>query len=414
MRLSQTVIDRGNIDTRGKADFIAWDDDLPGFGLRIREGGSRNYIIQYKVGSQNRRKTFGSTKELKLEQARKLAKKDLGRVASGEDPQAEKAAARATATETFKAVTERFLAFQAKRLRASSLYCTRLYLITHCKRLHALKVEAVTRREIASILQTIAGKSGAVSADRARAALSAMFAWAMKEGLVEANPTIATNTYAGKTERDRVLSKGEIAAIWMALPDNDYGRIVKLLFLTGCRSDEIGGLRWYEIQIDDRRLSFPQERMKNKRAFQLPLSDAAFWLLMSVPQRVEPAYRDFVFGRRADGFQGWSKAKRELDTDDGLRGMAAWQLRDIRRTAATGMAELGVQPHIVEACLNHVSGSKAGVAGIYNRATYAPEKREAFDVWANHLAVIVAQASGANVTPLHNRSGLLEPSGKSA
>ena len=389
MKLKQSNIDKIALPA-GKTDHIEWDDDLPGFGLRVRGGGSRVYVVQYKVGAKNRRMTLGSTKKLHVEPARKEAKKLLGKVGLGQDPQGEKATARATASETFKAVAERFIAFQTDRLRSSSLYSTSLYLNIHCKRLHGLKVEAITRREIASVLSSIAEKSGAVSADRARAALSAMFAWAMREGLVEANPTIATNTYAGKTERDRVLSKEEIPAIWAALPDNDYGTIVKLLFYTGARRDEIADLKGPEVDRDSRVIHLPAERSKNKRAFYLPLSRPAFELIADLGEGER-----HVFGKRGSGFSGWSKAKRELDAK--LKKIKPWQLRDIRRTVATGMAELGVQPHIVEAVLNHVSGAKAGVAGIYNRAVYADEKREAVEIWANHLAVVLAQSAGANV-----------------
>lgn len=397
MNLKQSNIDKITLPA-GKTDHIEWDENLPGFGLRVREGGSRNFVVQYKVGAKTRRMTLGSTKKFQLEQARKEAKKLLGKAGLGQDPQGEKAAARATATETFGAVAGRFIEHQAKRLRPSSLYSTTLYLNSYCKRLHGLKVEAVTRREIASILSTIAEKSGAVSADRARAALSAMFAWAMCEGLCEANPVINTNVYAGAVSRDRVLSKEEMIAIWHALPENDYGQIVKLLFLTGARRDEIADLKWSEVSLNDHLIRLPGERTKNKRAFDLPLSQAAFDLLAEVNQRDD---RDMVFGRRGEGFSGWSKAKRELDAK--IKGVKPWQLRDIRRTVATGMAELGVQPHIVEACLNHVSGAKAGVAGVYNRAVYAKEKREAVEIWANHIAVILAQASGANVKRLPNR-----------
>ena len=398
MKLTQAVIDKGRIDTSGKADFIAWDDDLPSFGLRIREGGSRNYIIQYKIGGQQRRKTLGSTKELQLDQARKLAKKDLGRVANGEDPQGEKNAARATAGETFGAIAGDFIEFQTKKLRPSSLYSTKLYLLNRCKRLHALKIEAVTKREIASVLGSIASSSGAVSADRAASALSKMFAWAIGQGLIDANPTIGINSFAGNIDRDRVLADTEIVAIWQALPEGDYGRIVRLLFLTGARPDEIGGLTWTEIS--DGMIRLPQERCKNNRAFDLPLSPLALDIISEIEQRDG---RDFVFGKGKGGFQGWSKAKRELDAE--LKGMKGpWQLRDIRRTVATGMASEGVQPHIVEACLNHVSGAKAGVAGVYNRATYAAEKAAALDLWANHIKVILAQTSGDNVKRLHNHS----------
>jgi integrase len=374
-----------------KSDHIAWDPTLPGFGLRTRDGQKR-FVVQYKIGTQNRRMTLGRT--LNRTEARKEALKILGAVAKGNDPQGEKKAARATpAIGTFKEIAERFIAYQTKRLRPSSLYSTSLYLNAHCKRLHGLKVDAVTRRDIASVLQSIATNSGGVSADRARAALSAMFAWAMKEGLVEANPTIATNTYGGKSERDRVLTKEEIAAIWSALPDNDYGTIVKLLFYTGARRDEIADLEWSEVVGPT--IKLPAERSKNKRAFDLPLSQPAIDLLGE-------AGEGHVFGRRGSGFSGWSKAKRELDAK--LKGrVKPWQLRDIRRTVATGMAELGVQPHIVEACLNHVSGAKAGVAGIYNRAVYADEKREAAATWANHLAVILAQARGENVVNIKKR-----------
>lgn len=388
MKLTQGNLGKA-ILPKDKTDHIFWDDDLPGFGLRIREGGSRNYVVQYKVGKKTRRMVIGPIKRLTPEEARKQAKKELGKVSLGQDPQGEKAATKATATETFGAVAERFLTFQAKHLRPSSLYSTSLYLQQYCRRLHGLKLDTVTRREIASMLSTIAEKHGDVSADRARAALSAFFAWAMREGLCEANPVIGTNVYAGATSRDRKLTDAELAAVWLALDRNDYGDIVRLLILTGQRSDEIAKLRRSEVH--DRVLDLPAERTKNGRPHIVPLSDIAY-------QVIEPHLgRDWLFGRRGTGFSGWSKEKKLLDAK--LK-IPAWQLRDIRRTVATGMAELGVEPHIVEACLNHVSGHKAGVAGIYNKATYLPPKTAALSLWENHVATIVAQAQGANVSRL--------------
>ena len=252
--------DKAKIDD--KIDWIS-----PGFGLRNRDGVKR-YVVQYKIGKQNRRITLrpGLTKP----EATKEAAKIRGEVAKGNDPQGAKKAARATAAETFGAIVDRFLSFQSSRLRPSSLYSTRLYLKTHCKRLHALKIESVTRREIASILSSIADKSGATSADRARSALSAMFAWAMKEGLVDANPVFATNVYAGAVQRDRVLTPDEVVAIWNALPENDYGTIVKLLFYTAARPDEIAHLCWSEIDLKAQQIDLPAERSKNHRPFILP------------------------------------------------------------------------------------------------------------------------------------------------
>ena len=373
MKLTQAGITKVKLPA-GKRDFIAWDDYLPGFGLRIREGGSRLFVVQYKLGAKTRRMTLGPS----LEAARKNAKTILARVRLGEDPQADRVAAAFSAPRTFKSVADAFLDFQSTRLRPGSLYSTQLYLTNYSRHLHGLQISSIGRADVVGVLSAIAKSSGAVSADRARSALSSMFGWAIKDGLCETNPTMATNTFAGKSERDRVLADAELVSIWSVLPDNYYGTIVKLLFYTGCRAREIGGLRWSEI--DDRLVTLPKERTKNKRAFDLPLSDPAFSLVTGVPRRAE---RDLVFGRRAGGFQGWSKAKGEIDAL--LDFQSPWQLRDIRRTVATGMAGIGVQPHIVEACLNHVSGSKAGVAGVYNRATYAPEKRAAFEQWATHI-----------------------------
>jgi integrase len=126
----------------------------------------------------------------------------------------------------------------------------------------------------------------------------------------------------------------------------------------------------------------------------VPLSTLAAESLKAQPAIAD---RDLVFGEGEGGFSGWSKAKAALDE---ACGVTDWTLHDLRRTAATRMADLGVAPHVVEVIVNHISGHKAGVAGIYNRATYVAEKRAALNLWANHVSVIVAQANGANITKL--------------
>jgi integrase len=164
------------------------------------------------------------------------------------------------------------------------------------------------------------------------------------------------------------------------------------------RKDEIGGLMWSEIDLNARTITIPGSRTKNKQEHVVPLSDTAMSILAGIPVRQD---RQHVFGRTlAAGFSGWSSAKAEFDA---AVKIADWRVHDLRRTAATQMAELGVEPHIIEACLNHISGHKAGVAGIYNKATYAAPKREALNRWAHHLKTIVAQATGANVTELKKK-----------
>ena len=397
MKLTQNVVEKLT-PPAGKADHIEWDAALPGFGLRLRDGGSRTYVAQYKIGSKTRRLTLGSTKKLTVVQARKEAKKQLAKVAAGGDPQGEKAKARATATETFKAIAEGFVAFQTGRLRPSSLAATRLYLTQYCRRLNDLKIEVITRREVASVLALIAKEHGPVAADRARSALSAMFAWAIGDGLADINPVIGTNKHAGMTSRDRVLSNEELARIWLALDDDRYGRIVKLLILTGQRRDEIADLR--RSEITESAIELPGERTKNKRQHVVPLSAPAKAI---IDEPLAAANRATVFGSRFDGFSGFSKSKAKLDAK--LPRMAPWQLHDIRRSVATGMAELGIEPHIIEAILNHVSGHRSGVAGVYNKATYLEAKTKALELWAQHIGVIVAQASGANIILHPARSG---------
>ena len=383
----------------GKTERIVFDDDLPGFGLRVRDGGSRVYVTQYKLGAKQRRITLGSTKELTLVQARSRAKDVLAKVHLGEDPAGSKSEARARATDTFKAVADRFLLHKKKKLRPASYYSTRLYLMKHLRLLHELRIDKIDRREIASRLSAIAEHHGAVSADRARSALSALFAWCVTQGIADSNPVIGTTKYAEPSSRDRVLSESELAAVWNALPDNDYGSVVKLLVLTGCRADEIAWLRWSEIDIDGRKISLPGERTKNKRPFTVPLASTVVDILKGIPRRHD---RDLVFGKGAGGFQGWSKCKAKLGAK---LNIPDWTVHDIRRTVATRMAEepVSVQPHIIEAVLNHVSGHKGGIAGIYNKATYWLEKRLALDTWANHVTVILAQADGANVLPLRGQ-----------
>jgi integrase len=167
--------------------------------------------------------------------------------------------------------------------------------------------------------------------------------------------------------------------------------------LTGQRREEIGALRWSEIDTEGKLIILPSVRTKNGIEHKVPLSAEAMSVLQTCIR-----HRDIVFGTRAqNGFTGWSKRKADLDSASGVKD---WTVHDLRRTAATGMADIGVQPHIIEAVLNHVGGHKAGVAGIYNRSTYANEKRAALDAWANHIRVALAQASGANVTTLKSRA----------
>jgi integrase len=378
---------------RGKADYIEFDDDIPGFGLRLRAGGSRTWIYQYRIGSKQRRMVLGSAKSVPVAVARKNAGELEARVKLGGDPAMYKETARRDADNTFGIMIERYLEARKSEWRPRSEAEIRRHLTMHAKSLHRLPITAVSQRDVAHLLGELAKEAGNVTSNRVRASLCAFLGWIIREGirLPEGNVASYTNKREEKS-RDRVLSDLELRTIWTACLDDDYGAVLKLLLLTGQRANEIAQLRWAEI--DDDQIVLPAERTKNDRAHIVPLSEAAKAILGDFNAKA----RTYVFGRDDTGFQGWSKAKEKIDARTG-DAVAHWTPHDFRRTVATRMADLGVQPHVIEAVLNHVSGHKSGVAGIYNRATYDREKREALNLWATHLLAVIEGKRSA-VVPL--------------
>jgi integrase len=185
----------------------------------------------------------------------------------------------------------------------------------------------------------------------------------------------------------------ELAAVWRACDASAHGAVVRLLILTGQRRTEIGGLRFGEI--GNGAIVLPRSRTKNKRPHAIPLSAPAQAILAGWPAQGS----DFVFGPQP--FSSWSRGKSLLDAALAQAGaqLAPWTLHDLRRSAATGMAEIGIAPHIIEAILNHISGHKAGVAGVYNKAAYEKEKRAALAMWADHVMAAVEDRD-ATVVPM--------------
>jgi integrase len=384
-----------------KPDQVFWDDSLPGFGVRLR-GDSRSWLIQYRISSQQRRESLGDIRKVTLDDARRIARQRFATVELGTDPAAAKAEAKAavaTAKLTLGAVADRYLDAKRDVLRPFSHVTIGRYFAVHWQPLRDRPLEAITRADIAARLQELVKLHGRVAAARARAHLSALFNWAAREGLCDSNPTAFTNDpAAGLQPRDRVLSGSELAAIWKACGDDDIGRIVKLLLLTGCRRNEIGALRWDEISFETGALALPATRTKNHRAHELALPAIALDILRSTPRRDS----DHVFGDGDCGFTSWSNATAALRKRLGAP-LAPWTLHDIRRSAATHMAEIGIAPHIVEAILNHVSGHKGGVAGVYNRALYAEQTRVALAKWADHVEALITGKRPSTVVKLPKR-----------
>jgi integrase len=427
MKLTPAIVRSAGIPS-GKSEAIFFDDDLPGLGLRVRQAGSRSFIFQYKLGTQQRRMALGTATALNVSSVRKIAEKLYARVKLGEDPARDKADAKKQAAETFIVAANKFLEALKPRYRPRSLKEISRHLVgnadesgrvmtCHSRSLHELQLAKIDRRDIATVIVAVNNDSGAVTANRVRSSLNTFFTWCIKRGLVEHNPVIGTEDYE-EHSRERVLTPAELRLIWTALDDDQYGSIVKLLALTGQRASEIGDLRRTEIHDDT--IVLAGERTKNKRAHVVPLSPAALAIIEAQPLRGD---RDLIFGKPGKGpFVGWSNCKERLDTRiaeaNGGKPIGSWRVHDLRRSFSTyaggGLPAhqlaklpsrdkelakgLGIEPHIVEAVLNHISGTKAGVAGTYNRSTYEEPKRKALEAWATHLQLIVADAP--NVTPI--------------
>jgi hypothetical protein len=184
-----------------------------------------------------------------------------------------------------------------------------------------------------------------------------------------------------------VLSTDEIRRLWHAcdgLP-KPYAAAMRLLVLTGTRLNEVSRLRRDELNLDGASWTLPGTRTKNHRAHTTPLSPLAREVIASVPP-VEGSAHVLAMTGAARGLSGWSVVKRKLDK---ALAIPPWILHDLRRTTVTGMAELGVAPHVIELCVNHVSGFKNGIAGVYNKSELLPERRQALERWARFVALVI-------------------------
>jgi integrase len=373
-KISKQTVDRLPLNT------MLWDSALVGFGVR-RQRRSAFYLIRYRINGRQRFLTLGRHGAFTPDTARREATRLLGVVASGSDPALAKAEDRQKLAETLGAELSRYLERKRQAMKPRAFEETTRHLLQHSKPLHPLPLSKIDRRTIALCLSDIETRSGPVARNRVRSSLSAFFNYAIREGLIELNPVAMTAKVDEGNGRDRVLSETELSAILGALGQDQFSEIVRLLILTAQRREEIGSLRWSEIDFNRGLIVLPPDRVKNGRLHQLPMSRQVKAILERQDRREG---RDLIFGTGQGGFSGWSGSKAELD--ERTKSISDWRLHDLRRSAATGMAErLGVLPHVLEAILNHVSGFRAGVAGIYNRAKYGDEMRSALQKWADHI-----------------------------
>jgi integrase len=393
----------------GQRDVQVFDDTLPGFGIRKFESGRASYFVKFNVGTQQRRLTLGAVVPGNLAEMRRKASGVLSKARLGQDAVAEKRTAAGKRQGTLGELIGKYLDERRAKLRPRYYAELKRQLEKDWRPLHPKPLEDIGRQDVIGVIDQIATDQGPTAADRARVALGGFFGWAIERGFRETNPTLHISPRSESGSRERVLTEAELVEVWLACGDDDYGKIVKLLLLTGQRRAEIGDLGWSEIDPSKNQIELPPSRVKNGRPHLVPLSDQALEILESI----ERGDRELVFGRGSGGFSGWSKAKAELDERIAearkvagiTKPMPPWVLHDLRRSFVTHLNEnKHAPPHVIEAIVNHVSGHLAGVAGTYNKALYLSERRSALNEWCARIALLVGEQF--KVIPLQvNRNG---------
>jgi len=410
----------------GKKDVLIFDAALRGFALRVTAAGGRGFLLQYTVAGVRRRATIGEWGVLTTAQARAKAEALRGQVAEKRDPTAERKqrlaeqrAAEATAKAeqaraafTVEALIEQWAALHlaersasyGRRAPADLRASLRAWLVAPAASLdHAATV---------ALLDHVRAERGPIAANRLRAMARACWTWATRRGSLPANPWAATPRPAAERARERVLSDAELADLWRisaTLPHPWFG-FLRLLILTGQRRGEVAALAWAELDLAAAEWRLPAVRAKNHRAHTVPLSPAALAVLAEVPR---VAGQSLVFGNaRGTPPSGFGRltdrleaAMQEAAAEAG-RSCPPWTLHDLRRTVATGLQRLGVRLEVTEALLNHVSGSRSGIVGVYQRHGWEPEKRAALEAWAGHVlrcAEAMPQAEDGRVVALVER-----------
>ena len=407
MKLTERVIESLTCPA-GRRDRMAFDDKQAGLGVRVTASGGRTYLAQYTRGGIKRRIPLGSCAAISLAQAREATRAIMGDVAKGFDPAVERkqAAAQARHVEANEALTLDVLLEQwgilrlAHRRRSYAVEAVRALRRAFPKHL-SLPAADLNRASVVRVLDGLAGDGKIAMAARTAAYGRSCYQWAVKRGALDVNP-FANVPLSPVAKRDRVLSDSELATIWRTSGGSRaFDRIVQMLILTGQRRGEVAGMTWSEVDDDLSQWTIPAVRAKNGVAHVVPLSPQAQDLLRAARR---PGGGRLVFPGMNGPFNGFGKAKAALDAECGL---ASWRLHDLRRTVATGLQKLAVRLEVTEAVLNHVSGSRAGIVGVYQRYDYAEEKRAALHAWGRRVAEILggrAPPSPTKPAPSRSRS----------
>lgn len=402
--------------TKGQDEH--WDRQVPGLGVRVGKTGAKSFNLRtriMKVGEKkNINMTLGRYPALSLAEARETAREYIKIAAKGKDPRNAKRDAQREVLEasrnTFAACRDKFIEMgekhgikkRGKPWKPSTLSNNK-WALSYCDELADLTITEITRGAIQDLIddveETVAAndqeeQTGAATAHKVHELLYSMLSWCVRRDYLELSPCQGIEV-PEKRHRERVLSDSEVKVIWNACVDHGgpLADVFRVLILTGQRRSEISMMRWDEVDLDKDVFSMDGKRTKNGLPHVVPLSPLALSIIKGQKKRGK-----YVFTTTGKNpVSGFSKIKANIAK---LSKTEDWRIHDFRRTMVTGMNEMEIAPHVVEAVVNHVSGeAKRGVAGVYNKAQYLKAREHALNVWSEHVETIVSgkPATGGNV-----------------
>ena len=380
LKLTKSTIDV--LPTPAK-DIVYWDSGCPGFGVKITPKGRKVFIVLYRAGgagSRLRKYTIGPYGRVTLHQARTAALRIFAARTEGRDPAAEKQQARRRlVVDRVEDLVEHFITEHLSKIR-SAREISRLLRREVIPSWGAHSVHDIGKRQVIELVTEVAARGTPSAANKLLKMIKAFFGWCVGRAILDVSPANGLTAPAREKARDRVLGDDELARVLLAARriGYPYGGIVELLALTGQRREEVAQLTWDEVDIAHCTWELPASRTKNGKSHIVHLSKVAIAVLNRTP-----TVGNFVFAfSGAKPFQSFSAAKRELDK---LSEVSDWRLHDLRRTCVSGMARLGVAPHVADKVLNHQAGTISGVAAVYQRHEFLAERKDALERWGAHI-----------------------------
>jgi len=367
------------------SELVYWDETLPGFGVKVTPAGRKVFVVLYRTagaGSRLRKYTIGPYGRVTLHVARNEAQRVLAARTEGRDPATEKREARRRLmTDRIDDLVDAFIKQHVSK-RRSAAEITRILKREIAGRWGARSVHDVTRRDVIGLVSEIVDRAP-VAANKTLQIAKTFFNWCVGKAIIDRSPCEGVKEPTREIPRDRVLNDDELARVIKAARqiEGPYGGIVEVLALTAQRREEVAQITWDELDLQKQVWEIPSTRTKNGKPHIVDLSDLAIRVLDARP-RTGPR----VFGSGDKKFRSFGHAKAKLDKK---ASVSRWRLHDLRRTAVSGMARLGVPPHVADKILNHTAGTISGVAAVYQRHEFMAERKDALDAWARHLSAIV-------------------------